>query len=73
MSMPCLQELLNMMVSKSVLYEPVKDLSDKFPAWLQCNASTTPPADMERYDGCFCDVAGNIRMNRLSAAAAAFM
>lgn len=47
--LPRLQELLNMMVSKTVLYEPVKELCDKFPAWLQCNACSTPPADLDRY------------------------
>lgn len=47
-----------MMVSKAVLYEPVKELCDKFPAWMQSNSASTPPDDLERYDTaavfCFC-------------------
>ena len=39
-----------MMVSKAVLYEPVKELCDKFPAWMRANASVTAPADLERYN-----------------------
>ena len=39
-----------MMVSKAVLYEPVKELCDKFPAWMLANASVTAPADLERYN-----------------------
>ncbi len=39
-----------MMVSKAVLYEPVKELCDKFPAWMLANASVTAPEDLERYN-----------------------
>lgn len=39
-----------MMVSKAVLYEPVKELCDKFPAWMQSNSASTPPDDLERYE-----------------------
>jgi hypothetical protein len=56
----CLQDLLNMMVSKAVLYDPVKELCGKFPAWMQSNAASTPPDDLERYKFCrdwyFCSI-----------------
>ncbi len=70
----CMQDLLNMMVSKAVLYEPVKELCDKFPAWMQSNSASTPPDDLERYDtaAVFCFLS-QWHIYSVGAAAAALM
>lgn len=44
--------LLNMMTqltNKEILYEPMKELNDKFPAWMEKNKASTSAADLERY------------------------
>ncbi|KAK4496556.1 hypothetical protein PRZ48_012536 [Zasmidium cellare] len=45
--------LMNMMAhltNKEILYEPMKELSDKFPAWLEKNREKTPKEELERYE-----------------------
>ncbi|KAF2479925.1 Pex19 protein [Neohortaea acidophila] len=44
--------LLNMMTqltNKEILYEPMKELHDKFPAWMEKNAAGTKGEDLARY------------------------
>jgi peroxin-19 len=44
--------LLNMMsqlTNKEILYEPMKELHDKFPAWMEKNKDSVSKEDMERY------------------------
>lgn len=44
--------LLGMMehlTNKDILYEPMKELHDKFPGWLETHAATTGKEDLERY------------------------
>jgi peroxin-19 len=44
--------LMNMMAhltNKEILYEPMKELHDKFPAWMTANAEKQNPEDLERY------------------------
>lgn len=45
--------LLGMMehlTNKEILYEPMKELNDKFPAWMSQNRSSTSADDLRRYD-----------------------
>lgn len=45
--------LLGMMehlTNKEILYEPMKELHDKFPAWMSKNRSSTSADDLRRYD-----------------------
>ncbi|KIM71831.1 hypothetical protein PILCRDRAFT_16687 [Piloderma croceum F 1598] len=37
-------------MSKEVLYEPLKELADKFPPYLTTHSATLPPADKHRYE-----------------------
>jgi hypothetical protein len=32
-----------------VLYQPLVEMEGKYPAWLQANAATTSPEEMDRY------------------------
>lgn len=44
--------LLNMMTqltNKEILYEPMKELHDKFPAWMESHKDTEKKEDMERF------------------------
>ncbi len=44
--------LLNMMTqltNKDILYEPMKELNEKFPAWMEGNEGSTKAEDLERY------------------------
>jgi len=44
-----IEGMMKQLMSKSILYEPLKELSDKFPSYLTENASTIKPEDKERY------------------------
>ncbi|CAK7213297.1 Peroxisome chaperone and import receptor [Sporothrix bragantina] len=46
MLMGMMEELTN----KEILYEPMKELDDKFPAWMEANRSTTSAEDLKRYE-----------------------
>jgi peroxin-19 len=37
------------LTNKEILYEPMKELHDKFPAWLAKNKDATPAEDLKRY------------------------
>ncbi|KZF25685.1 Pex19-domain-containing protein [Xylona heveae TC161] len=41
--------MMEQLTNKDILYEPMKELHDKFPAWLEKNGKTVSPSDLERY------------------------
>ncbi|KAG2095880.1 Pex19 protein family-domain-containing protein [Suillus discolor] len=45
-----LEAMIGQLMGKDVLYEPLKELSDKFPDYLKANASTLTSDDKSRYD-----------------------
>ncbi|GAA6005829.1 hypothetical protein JCM11491_004025 [Sporobolomyces phaffii] len=45
-----LDEMMKQLMSREMLYEPLKELSEKYPAYLTSARSTLPPADLERYE-----------------------
>ncbi|XP_012252018.2 peroxisomal biogenesis factor 19 [Athalia rosae] len=44
-----MQGMMQSLLSKEVLYPTMKELVDKYPAWLEEKKSTLPAADLERY------------------------
>ena len=42
--------MMEQLTNKEILYEPMKELNDKFPAWMSKHRSTTSPDDLRRYD-----------------------
>jgi len=44
-----LEGMMSQLMSKDLLYEPMKDLASKYPEWLEKNKDSTPPADLEKY------------------------
>lgn len=45
-----LMGMMEQLTNKEILYEPMKELDEKFPAWLAKNGSTTPKEDLKRYE-----------------------
>lgn len=45
-----LVEMLEQLLSKEVLYEPIKDLNTKYPGWLNANASALSDEDSLKYN-----------------------
>ncbi|KAG1804065.1 Pex19 protein [Suillus subaureus] len=45
-----LEAMMGQLMGKDVLYEPLKELSDKFPDYLKANATTLTSDDKSRYD-----------------------
>ncbi|KAH7908723.1 Pex19-domain-containing protein [Hygrophoropsis aurantiaca] len=45
-----LEMMMTQLMSKDVLHEPLKELSDKFPGYLEKNATTLSAEDKTRYD-----------------------
>ncbi|KAF8126152.1 Pex19 protein, partial [Boletus edulis] len=45
-----LEEMMGQLMSKQVLYEPLKELYEKFPGYLTEHASTISPEDKTRYE-----------------------
>ncbi|RFU25328.1 hypothetical protein B7463_g11022, partial [Scytalidium lignicola] len=41
--------MMEQLTNKEILYEPMKELHDKFPAWMEKNIDNTPKDDMKRY------------------------
>ena len=41
--------MMEQLTNKEVLYEPMKELDDKFPSWMKENESKIPAGDMTRY------------------------
>lgn len=44
-----LMGMMEQLTNKEILYEPMKELDDKFPAWFEKNREKTPKDDLERY------------------------
>ena len=42
--------MMSQLTNKEILYEPMKELYDKFPAWLEENRSKTGKEDLARYE-----------------------
>jgi len=41
--------MMEQLTNKEILYEPMKELDDKFPDWLEKNAAKTKEEDLKRY------------------------
>jgi hypothetical protein len=44
-----LMGMMEQLTNKEILYEPMKELHDKFPVWLAKNKDATPAEDLKRY------------------------
>lgn len=44
-----LMGMMEQLTNKEILYEPMKELDEKFPAWLEKNREATNREDLERY------------------------
>ncbi|KAK1760611.1 Pex19 protein family-domain-containing protein [Echria macrotheca] len=42
--------MMEQLTNKEILYEPMKELNDKFPDWMEKNRDKTPKDDMKRYE-----------------------
>ena len=42
--------MMEQLTNKDILYDPMKELHDKFPSWMKRNRATTKAADLERYE-----------------------
>lgn len=45
-----LMGMMEQLTNKEILYEPMKELNDKFPEWLAKNREKTPAEDLKRYE-----------------------
>lgn len=45
-----LMGMMEQLTNKEILYEPMKELNDKFPEWLEKNREKTPAEDLKRYE-----------------------
>ncbi len=45
-----LMGMMEQLTNKEILYEPMKELNDKFPGWLEKNRDQTPVDDLKRYE-----------------------
>lgn len=45
-----LMGMMEQLTNKEILYEPMKELSDKFPEWLEKNRDATSAEDLKRYE-----------------------
>jgi len=45
-----LMGMMDQLTNKDILYEPMKELHDKFPEWLEKNREKTAKEDLERYE-----------------------
>ncbi|KJZ79744.1 hypothetical protein HIM_01213 [Hirsutella minnesotensis 3608] len=45
-----LMGMMEQLTNKDILYEPMKELDDKFPGWFDKNAARTPADDLKRYE-----------------------
>lgn len=46
---PFMQQMMQSLLSKDILYPALKDIVDKYPAWLEENRSKLEPAEFERF------------------------
>jgi len=42
--------MMEQLTNKEILYEPMRELHDKFPEWLEKNGAKTPAEDLKRYE-----------------------
>lgn len=42
--------MMEQLTNKDILYEPMKELNDKFPEWMDQNRDKVPEADKKRYE-----------------------
>lgn len=47
--LPFMQGMMQSLLSKEVLYPSLKELVDKYPAWLEEKKTSLPAEDLERY------------------------
>lgn len=47
---PFMQDMMQSLLSKDVLYPSLKDLVDRYPAWLTEKKESLPPDDLTRYE-----------------------
>ena len=45
-----LMGMMEQLTNKEILYEPMKELRDKYPDWMNRNREKTPKQDLERYE-----------------------
>ncbi|KAB5515205.1 Pex19 protein family-domain-containing protein [Coniochaeta sp. 2T2.1] len=45
-----LMGMMEQLTNKDILYEPMKELNDKFPEWMERNKGTVPAEDLKRYE-----------------------
>ncbi|KAH6639689.1 Pex19 protein family-domain-containing protein [Boeremia exigua] len=45
-----LMGMMEQLTNKEILYEPMKELDDKFPAWMEKNKDKVPAEDLKRYE-----------------------
>lgn len=45
-----LMGMMEQLTNKEILYEPMKELDDKFPEWMEKNKATANPDDLKRYE-----------------------
>jgi peroxin-19 len=45
-----LMGMMEQLTNREILYEPMKELNDKFPAWMEKNRDKTNAEDLKRYD-----------------------
>ncbi|MCJ1377677.1 Peroxisome chaperone and import receptor [Xylographa soralifera] len=45
-----LMGMMEQLTNKEILYEPMKELHDKYPDWMSRNREKTPKEDLERYE-----------------------
>ncbi|KAK2056669.1 Pex19 protein family [Colletotrichum caudatum] len=45
-----LMGMMDQLTNKEILYEPMKELNDKFPEWFEKNREKTPAEDLKRYE-----------------------
>ena len=45
-----LMGMMEQLTNKDILYEPMKELHDKFPAWMRKNRGSTKSDDLQRYE-----------------------
>ena len=45
-----LMGMMEQLTNKDILFEPMKELHDKFPSWMEKNRNITGPADLKRYE-----------------------
>ncbi|KDR12308.1 peroxisomal biogenesis factor 19 [Zootermopsis nevadensis] len=47
--LPFMQQMMQSLLSKDILYPALKDIVDKYPAWLEENRSKLEPSEFERF------------------------